>query len=674
MSPVCGSSINSKKYTKILNSIVSAVRCIDNTCTCEDHRRKIDQYFGNICEALKKASMSSIPRSKFRCSSEFIVPGYNEYVKELHDSARSSYLLWKRSGKLRGDVTECDMRTSRLKFKYAFRQCRNNEEMMRADALARSLYCKDSVAFWKDVRKLNSSNIPLATKVGDAVGNKNITHLWQEHFSTLLNSVHNTDSKEFVSEHIEHGLSSVQKTTVSASGVLDSLKAVKLGKAAGIDGLSAEHFVCAHTKISVHLSLLFTAMLTHGHMPSDLMKTAIVPILKNRQGDTSDKNNYRPIAIVTAMSKILELCIMKLIETHLVTSDNQFGFKRQHGTDLCIFTVKSVIKYYNLCNSPVFTCFLDASKAYDRVNHWTLFKKLLKRSVSIIVVRMLMFWYSKQEVCIRWGTEMSSYFNISNGVRQGGILSPSLFAIYMDDLSSLLNTSRIRCHISDVCINHVFYADDLCLMAPCAIALQELINICCLYSIEIDLNFNATKSYCMIFTPRYYKRFIPPLYLNKLPVLYTDSIKYLGYTFSSNNCDDNDMLKQMRMLYCRSNRLVRLFSKCSKPVLLELCKSFCTVFYCSYFWTNYKKTTFSKIRVAYNSVYRKILDVPKRSSASTMFVSNGIPNFEALIRKSIFFSFNSRLQTSCNSLICTIEESWIMRNVIWKTWDDKLYI
>ena len=98
-------------------------------------------------------------------------------------------------------------------------------------------------------------------------------------------------------------------------------------------------------------------------------------------------------------------------------------------------------------------------------------------------------------------------------VRQGGILSPSLFAIYMDDLSLLLNTSRIGCHISDVCINHVFYADDLCLMAPCAISLQELINICCLYSIEIDLHFNATKSYCMIFTPRNCKRF---LYLHSI--------------------------------------------------------------------------------------------------------------------------------------------------------------
>ena len=102
-------------------------------------------------------------------------------------------------------------------------------------------------------------------------------------------------------------------------------------------------------------------------MPAELMKTTIVPILKNRQGDTSDKNNYMPIAIFIALSKIFELCIMRKVETQLITSDNQFGFKRDHGTDLCIFI--TVIKYSNLHNSPVYTCFLDASKAYDRVNH-----------------------------------------------------------------------------------------------------------------------------------------------------------------------------------------------------------------------------------------------------------------------------------------------------------------
>ena len=120
---------------------------------------------------------------------------------------------------------------------------------------------------------------------------------------------------------------------------------------------------------------------------------------------------------------------MRKVETQLSTSDNQFEFKREHGTDLCIFTVKSVIKYYNLHNSPVYTCFLDASKAYDRVNHWTLFRKLLNRSIHILIVRMLMYWYTKQELCIRWGAEMSPYFTISNEVRQGEILSPSLFAV-----------------------------------------------------------------------------------------------------------------------------------------------------------------------------------------------------------------------------------------------------
>ena len=168
--------------------------------------------------------------------------------------------------------------------------------------------------------------------------------MWQDHFSVLLNSVQNIYSKEFVCERIEHGIADNEIVTISASNVLDSLKAIKLGKVAGIDGLSVEHFVCAHIGISVHLSLIFTSMLTHGHMPAELMKTAIIPIRKNRQGDTSDQNNYRPIAIVMALSKIFELCIMRKVETQLITIDNQFGFKREYGIDLCIFTVKSVIK------------------------------------------------------------------------------------------------------------------------------------------------------------------------------------------------------------------------------------------------------------------------------------------------------------------------------------------
>ena len=68
------------------------------------------------------------------------------------------------------------------------------------------------------------------------------------------------------------------------------------------------------------------------------MKSAIVPILENRQGDTSDKNNYRPIAIITAIFKIFKLCLMNLIESHLITKDNQFGLKKKHSTlQTCVY-------------------------------------------------------------------------------------------------------------------------------------------------------------------------------------------------------------------------------------------------------------------------------------------------------------------------------------------------
>ena len=113
------------------------------------------------------------------------------------------------------------------------------------------------------------------------------------------------------------------------------------------------------------------------------------------------------------------------------------------------------------------------------------------------------------------------------------------------------------------------------------------------------------------------------------------------------------------------------FNYCFITVLIELCRSFCTTFYCPYFWTQYKKATFSKLRVAYNNVYRKILGLCRRSSASEMFVTNNILNFEALMRKSMF-AFTSRLSISNNAILVRL--SWIIRETVWKSWTDKLYL
>ena len=145
--------------------------------------------------------------------------------------------------KPRGDDTDMDMRTTRLQFKYVLRPCRMDKDMIRADASAQSLHCKNTTYFWKGVNSMRYNDVFLATKVGGAVGDANVSKLWQHHFSTLLNSVQNIDSKTYVCEFISHGLSHANTIVITAPDVRECLKSIKLGKAAGLYGLAAEHFV-----------------------------------------------------------------------------------------------------------------------------------------------------------------------------------------------------------------------------------------------------------------------------------------------------------------------------------------------------------------------------------------------------------------------------------------------
>ena len=79
-------------------------------------------------------------------------------------------------------------------------------------------------------------------------------------------------------------------------------------------------------------------------------------------------------------------------------------------------------------------------------------------------------------MCIKWGQATSDYFTISNGVRQGGILSPHLFAVYVDDLRKQLIDARSGCFIEHQCINHVMHAHDICLLAPSALGIQKALR------------------------------------------------------------------------------------------------------------------------------------------------------------------------------------------------------
>ena len=162
----------------------------------------------------------------------------------------------------------------------------------------------------------------------------------------------------------------------------------------------------------------------------------IIPLLKCKFKDPADVNNYRPIAIATALSKVLEQVLLSRLARYLWTADRQFGFKRAHGTEMAIFALKQSVDLYRNQDRHVYMCFLAAKKAFDRVNHWTLAKKLLDRNVPLHIVKLFIFWYREPEFMVRWGNSLSMTFRCANGIRQGGQLFPLLYNVYTDDLKS----------------------------------------------------------------------------------------------------------------------------------------------------------------------------------------------------------------------------------------------
>ena len=134
-------------------------------------------------------------------------------------------------------------------------------------------------------------------------------------------------------------------------------------------------------------------------------------------------------------------------------------------------------------------------------SYWSLFRKLIYRNVPMYLIKVLCYWYQHHSMSVRWGYSISNVFNVTNVVRKCGILSPKLFNIYIDGLSNILNNSLIGGSLGGKRINHMLYADDLCIVSLSSPGLQKLLAICYKYcaSHSTCITSNVKKSVCMFF-------------------------------------------------------------------------------------------------------------------------------------------------------------------------------
>ena len=224
---------------------------------------------------------------------------------------------------------------------------------------------------------------------------------------------------------------------VSTNGVVLAVQALGAKKASGFDGIVAEHLLYSSERWCTMLAMCLSGLFVYGFLPGSMLAVVLVPIIKDKTGRVDRIDNYRPIALASVVSKVVERILLDRISHFLETCPNQFVFKRHIGTDTCIYVLKEMVIYkYKSLNGGMFMCFLDAPKAFDRVKHSVLFNKLTRRGVPGYIVKLLSYWYAKQTMRVRWGDCISSPFRVSNGVRQGGILSPYLLmCIWMTSAS-----------------------------------------------------------------------------------------------------------------------------------------------------------------------------------------------------------------------------------------------
>ncbi len=191
---------------------------------------------------------------------------------------------------------------------------------------------------------------------------------------------------------------------------------------------------------------------------------------------------------------MLDWIIIEIHPEGLASSDLQFAYKAKSSTTQCTFAVNEVIKYYNTSGSNVHAILLDATKAFDRVQYVKLFKELLRKGLCPTVCKFLALQYVNQLCQVKWGNHISDVFHISNGVKQGGVLSPILFTIYMDVLLERLRESAIGCHIGITFAAAFAYADDIILLGPTRSSIEKLIEVCEQFSKNFSISFNGNKS------------------------------------------------------------------------------------------------------------------------------------------------------------------------------------
>ena len=457
--------------------------------------------------------------------------------------------------------------------------------------------CKSASEFWKFVKSKYENRSCL---------NNISANDWKIYFQELLNSSNIIDAdfdryvNGYLQWHDKHCMDCVENVNeINVDDELNrpfTLREVEIvveelasGKAPGLDGISNEILKYASVVIVPLLYKLFNVILDTKCFPDEWSDALIVPVYK--KGNKSEPNNYRGISLLSSIGKIftklLNKRLVKWADDNNKLSDEQAGFRKGKSTIDQIFIFQSIIsKYLSKKRGRFYTVYIDFSKAFDSVPHLQLIYHLIKSGVHGKLICVIRNMYSKLSSCVQsYNGSISEHFTCSVGTRQGCMISPLLFILYIDELVKQAykkNCKGIYIDEHHTNISMLLYADDLVIMGDRIGHIQCLLDNLSLYCSKWGLSVNMEKTKFMVFRNGGIVKSNEKVYFYGNKIEQSSYYKYLGLLISSRlswspaqRTLSQQAEKAMNYIYkvnyeCNFSYMTssNIFDKCVLPIVL----------------------------------------------------------------------------------------------------------
>ena len=635
--------------------LTDGVSCSDPTCTDPSHIKDLDDLYAFVTCSIDSSVSNNIPSSGNN-SSESVVPGWSDYVKPYRDDAKFWHAIWVSLGRPLNCEVYRVMKHTRNLFHYSVRKVKKNREKIEQDNMLVSfLDGKVSNLIKKLKSQRSTGNEKVPSHMDGHVGKENVANHFASKYSDLYNSSESLEETNRFLHNLDINVDNMAEVDlVTPEVVYQAISCINVNKSDVNYGFKSNAILNAVDILTNYITLLLQSFLIHGYVPKDLIMCSLKPIIKDKLGDKLSSDNYRAIGSSSLLLKVLDWVIFILYESNLKPSELQFGFQKKNSTSMCTWTVTETVNYFLNRDTPVFSCFLDLSKAFDLVTFSKLFSKLHNR-IGSIFIRLMAYIYVFQSCCVDWCGMKSMPFKVSCGIRQGAVLSPILFSIYIDDLFNVLSRSGFGCHINGLFYGIVGYADDLVLLSPDLYGLQCMFDITKSFLDNLGLKISVnriepqkSKTKCLAFGIKHDP--LVSIRLNDFNIPWCDNYKHLGHTLYRDGSLKLDVDLKKRSFIGQFYELRQELKLQHPIVFMNLIMVYLSHFYGSNLWNLFD---IEDICTTWNKIVRIVFNLPFCTHRYLLEPYSGFTHVLTMLTNR-FMKFYNTLYASCKNVISNL--------------------